>query len=704
MAEKPGTNFDLRLEGKITLTSAEKDETSPKLAAYVFDRGGLPLGDAEADAQGNFSVPVNRTQETDVELFVAPAGQNPRAVRMSSAYSRTFSAKDWQREGNHLRIRADISIPPEIWRPWWPVRVCVSGRIRKVHTVAGVTETCPVSFVKVEVFDVDREGCWWPYLVKWWDRLKYIRILPIEKLLNPPVVGPWPGPGPDPGPEKVQLSSLAFGTAAALNPQPLPPRAGASVDVSVELNPQPEPPLPRAITQSSEVRRAGEAAQLDSASAARVANLTLTSMVPPWIIRPFCFYSKALVCTTYTDCDGNYRCCFNWYPFHFRRGRLRFDALPDIIIKVTQTINGVDNVIYLDPYTSTRWNVWHATIDLDLDNDTIVCGVGCGTTPLPGTSQASVLQIGGDPVFTINQADGMYTVPPVSNAPYGDTINIYGNFSADLKSGAPKRYYKLSYALAGTSTFTPIQTPLTALRSTTLGHFDTYLLGPQPSGPVAGLYEIRDLSHWWLDTSGGPISGSDLLAVWNTAAFEADQNAYTLRMEIFDDAGAKITTIQFPNHGGDGTGVDPAVPPVVTDHLDLKVAIDNRPMNYNLTTPATNACGVIKWTPTLAATLTFHVHADQPHGRVHSWTLEFTKGIDPTRHTLGSGDYNSGSSPVDTDVSGAALFVPPLTSTCAFALILSAYIHVRANWGFIWYGEKIYAIAIEQCQCPPVVA
>ena len=682
---------DLRIEGKLALEGADPKQTDLKLTAYVFDRGGHALGQADVDAQGNFSVPVNRSQPDDVELFVAPAGLAGKNVRMSATFSRTYTPKDWSGEGNKFRIRPDLLISEEIWRPWRPVRICVKGRIRKVHTEGGKTESCPVSFVKVEVFDVDREGCWWPYLQPYLPYLDQVRVLPIEKLLNPEYVHPFPGPGPDPGPVFAGFATKAIGVA--LNPQPLPPGMA-----EVMLNPQPLPPMASMELQTS-VRQIGEVASLSAIDAAKVSSLTLTARQAPWILRPHCFYSKALVCTTYTDCCGYYKCCFPWFPFHWRRGRLRFDALPDIIVKVTQTIDGVDHVIYLDPYTSTRWNVRNATIDLDLDDPTIICGAGCGGDPLPGTSQAAILQVGSDPVWDINQADGMYTVPPVSNAPYGGAFNIYGNFSADLKTGSPVRYYKLSYAPVGSSTFQPIQTPLNALRSVGLGVFATYHLGPQPSGPAAGLYEVRDSAHWWVDTVGGPISGSDLLAVWDTSGFESDQGTYILRMEVFDQNGVKIPTIQFPNHGGNGTGIDPAVPPVALDHLDIKIAIDNRPMTYNLTTPATNACGVIPWSPTLPATLSFHVHADQPHGRVNSWVLEFVRGINPTRHSLASATYNAGQSPVDVDVSGAPLLVPVPTTTCAYALALSAYIHVRGNWGFIWYGEKLYAIAIERCNC-----
>jgi hypothetical protein len=114
-----------------------------------------------------------------------------------------------------------------------------------------------------------------------------------------------------------------------------------------------------------------------------------------------------------------------------------------------------------------------------------------------------VLRIGADEVWKINQADGLYTVPPVSNAAYGRTLYIRGDFSVNLKTGSPKRYYKLSYAkVAGSggtppaSAFTPIKMPLTALRASYLGSFETYLLGPKPVGAqmyLSGNLRVRQL-------------------------------------------------------------------------------------------------------------------------------------------------------------------------------------------------------------------
>ncbi|MEA2559439.1 MAG: hypothetical protein QOH06_943 [Acidobacteriota bacterium] len=625
------------------VSQAEEASRDLDLKAYVFDPAGRFLGDGDVDERGSFKAGIRLAQPSPVEVIVGPPG-DPHEIRRSSLPRQRFSEKDW----TNGRLKADVRLTPDISALFLPLKICVSGHVRKVFTQNGDTSICPVPFVKVEIFDVDREGCWWPYLIKYLDRISNPRVLRASDLIK------------------------AAGGAARTAME------GPRLDMAN-------------VAPAALDARVGEVKSLSAEVASRVENLTLTSIVAPWIYFPYCFYSKAIVCETYTDCDGYFNCCFPWWIFHFRNGRLRFDLRPDIIIRVTQIINGVSTVIYMDPYTSTRWNSASTHIDLFLDNEAIVCG-GCATDPLPGSSKASLLQIGSDPVWQVDQMDGKFKTPPYSNGAYGGALYLRGNFTADLLTGSPKRYYKLSWAPLGTTDFTPIATPLSALRSAPGGVFETYLLGPQPSGPLAGLYEAQDTAHWWL-MPGVPGGSGMVLGLWDTS-FETDQGGYTVRMEVYDEAGNKIVTMQFPDHGGNGTGVDPAPPPIRVDHLDLNFHVDNKPVTFGLTTPATNDCGVIPWSPAL--TIPLHVHAEQDNHRVHSWNLYYVKGVNPTRIYLADAVYNAGISPVDVNVNADALLVG-LETTCAFALILSAWSHVRNNWGFAWVDEQIRAIAIERC-------
>ena len=466
--------------------------------------------------------------------------------------------------------------------------------------------------------------------------------------------------------------------------------------------------------------RVGELKTLAANIAARLDKLTLTSKLAPWAIFPGCFYSKQLVCTTYTDCTGYFECCFKWYPWHLRHGRLRFDRRPDIVVKVTQTINGVDHVIYMDPYTSTRWNVTNAHIDLFLDDEEVVCGQGCPGDPLPGEQHASILRIGADPVFHIDQSTGKFHVPATDNAAYGGGLYVFGGFSEDLMGvGAQKNYYRLSFAKANPdgstppdASFTPIRTLYEALRAPIIGSFADYLIGPKTVNGTPDLYEVMDTEHWWMTTGMTALTtpGGMLLALWDTSK-ETDEGLWILRMEVFDWQGVKRIAVQFPNHGGNGTGADPDPVPVVPDHLDQKVHIDNKLMTYELETPATNTCGVIPWSVAMAPGFEVQVNAQQENGRVHSWRLHYVRGVDPTERPAPpvpgwTASYNTGVGSVNQSVSAAPLLVDPSTpsgqleGTCAFAFNLDAWSHVRGNAGFMYYGRKTYAVVIERCECP----
>ncbi|SEL94104.1 hypothetical protein SAMN04489760_10174 [Syntrophus gentianae] len=694
------------IEGRIQREQPECQPGELKLAVYVFDKAGALLGTAGLNEEGLYKVAVRLSQPADVDLIVGPADM-PQEIRISSAFRKSFSAREWKGEGQQYHLQYEAFLPLDIWRPWWPVRICISGHVRKVSESDGVTNICPVPFVKVEIFDVDRENCFWPPLRKWWELLLDRPVIRIPELLKEPPVLVKPFPGPDPAPELklTPISKLAGGIGASrlglasLGPQPEPPDIPSaaftpSVKTISSLTEAASTALQPAFT------RVGEARLMDSSIAARLDKLTLTSKIPPWLIFPFCFYSKAEVCETTTDCDGFFNCCFKWWPFHFRRGRLRFDARPDIILKVTQVIDGVPTVVYLDPYTSTRWNVNNAHIDLFLDNEEVICGNGNCYEP-PDGSPVFFTRIGDDEVYKINQTSGLYNEAPLTNVAYGGSLLVYGQFGDALTTGAPARYYRLSYAIEGSSEFVPVTTTLgdTRVAKSTL-FSETYTLGPKTINGVPALYEVRNFSdYYWYNP--------DWIGTWYSWLAEADTGKYVLRLEVFDENGAKLTTAMGVDYR-DGTVTPPAVLPPMLDRCDLVITLDNKPPQVDLTIPAViNECGVIPWTPALS--LTFQVQVSQENNRLRSWGLYYTKGVNPTIHYLDSGVSNNGlPGSVNKPVSGGTAAPAPgtgmlagLDTTCAFALKLWAYAHVRDGRHFIYYREQIKAIAVEKCPpCP----
>ena len=687
------------LEGNITFQESQGEHLDLGVKVFAFDRLGEPLGGGELDGKGNFRLTLHLAAQTDIQLMAGP-GTDAMSVRQSSAYLQSFSAKEWKKEGASYVINPKLVIPQLIWWPWRPVRICVTGHVRKIEKHEGHTQTCPVPFVKVEIFDVDREACWWPSIRNWWDTLLDRPVIRIPDLLKPRPFPPRPFPGPDPAPE-LQLDPRALGAATSfapgaevsLNPQPLPPvavNAGMAMNVAQTRSLTTQ----SALTQLPDVSRVGEARLMDAALASRLDRLTLTSKVAPWVIFPRCFYSKQLVCETYTDCDGYFRCCFRWSPLHFRNGRLRFDARPDIIVRVTQIINGVSTVIYMDPYTSTRWNVSNAHIDLYLDNEEVRCGRGCH--PVPEGSPVFFTRIGNDEVYQINQGTGLYADASYSKMAYGGNLLVFALFGDALATGAPKRYYRLSYAKQGSADadFKFIDADLSDTRvdKLTLTSSD-YPLGPQPVNGTTTLYEVRNRSnYYWYNP--------DWIGSWWTPPVEEDTATYVLRLELFDENGVYLKTASGLVDYRNGTVTPPALLPPMLDHCDLVITLDNKPAVVNLDIPAVvNECGVIPWGPSLM--LSFNVNASQENNRLYSWTLQYTKGVNPAVTVLGGNSSGSGAlSPVSLSVSGTPLLVG-LTSTCAFALKLYAWAHVRNGYGFVYYTEQIKAIAIEKCApCP----
>ncbi|MDC0831565.1 hypothetical protein POG22_00890 [Geitlerinema sp. CS-897] len=636
---------ELLIEGQVQLL---KDSDCPPdnlpLVAYAFTPQGRFLSSDNIETSGSFSMAVKLPEPIDIDLYVGPE-TDPQKIRQSSAYRQTFRAKEWIQDNTGYRLKPVLDIPPLVWRPWWPRYVCVSGHVRKLlGKIGNFPIGCSVPYVKVEVFDVDREACWFPYLDRLRDVLRDRLTIPVPELL-----------------ERV--------------PEPIDP-----------IDPPPLAAFSRAIAEPLPTQ------------VAQLPQLTLTSRLAPWYLFPRCFYSKQKLCETRTDENGFFQCCFRWFPFSIRRGRLRYDAKPDIIVRVTQIIDGIERVLYLDPYSNTRWNETNAHIDLYLEDDDLDCGEG-GTPQRPPGNQVFFTRIGDDEVYDIDQTSGAYGKAPYQNVAYGGFLRIYAQFGDNLSDGSPKRYYRLSYAAKGSSNFKPIKPRVlsdTRVDKTTLVG-ETYTLGPTVVGSEAGLYEVRNFEdYYWYNP--------DLIGYWNTPDDIPDTGAIALRLEVFDDSGNKLTSATVDYR--DGTTTPGSELATMTDACDLVLTVDNNPPELVLDTPAKNPCGVIP--SSQIPTLAFGVKVSQKYNRLYSWSLTYSKGTtnsfqyvtDDNPATPGVNERSARrettgiSTPVDTSFAGTKL-TTGLTHTCAFVVRLVAYPHIRDGRQFIYRREVEKAIAID---------
>ena len=663
----PDKKTEIRLKGGVTLEEAESAPADLALKAFVFNESGQCLGTGDV-TRGSFDLPVVAGNVRAVEVFIGPADADPEEVRRSSAPVQKIKA-------DKIAEKITFTIPKKIWDPFRPIRVCVTGHVRKVRESGGY---CPVPYVKVEVFDVDREGCFWPYILKWKNQLANRKVIRVPDLMTNPKFPPHPVPEPDP------VYSKEF-SASHLNPSGLATIRTESVT-----------PFAAANTVNAGVKASilsGEIASLAKEEAAPLTELTLTSRIPPWIFFPRCFYSRKEVCETVTDNTGYFRCCFRWWPLHIRRGRLRFDPRPDIIIRVTQVINGVERVIYMDPYTSTRWNVTNTHIDLFLDDPDIVCGTG-DSPAVPEGTQTFFVRIGNDLVHDIYQSGagtGRYHGGGLDNVAYGDSLHVFAQFGDLLCSGTPLYYYRLSYSSDGTH-FTTIDYPITDTRvdkATMIS--ESYTIGPKTaSNGESGLFEIRDMKkYFWYN--------SQWIGFWNTHTKESGSAGYILKLEVYDKNGVKLTSAKVDYRDGTAQPGLAGGLPVMPNACDLKLQIDNNDPALSLEVPGVlNECGLIPWTPALD--LIFNISGSQTTSGIHSWQFDYRKGVNPTVKILCSGSSNNGlpKSFSLPSVSGAPLLAG-LTTTCAFALKLSAWAHVRNGYGWVHYNELIKAIAIQKC-------
>lgn len=689
-AERADRGTAFRVQGTVALPEGGAGDA--ELHAYVFDRAGTALGSGPVDAKGNFDVGVALEQPTEVEVMVGPE-EEPQVVRRSAGASKRSKAEEWKKTASGYTLSPTLRVSAETLQLLIRRRICVSGHIRKIDTHAnGTTEICPVPFVKVEVFDVDREGCLWPYYRRWWEHLFDRPVIRLPDLLREPP--PIPRPIPDPiGPV---IRGVTSGLPPVPQPDPAPFAAGMAARSSLSRTQNIEAattPLSSSLSERMAIPsgRVGEVARIDESIAERLERLTITSVDAPWTIFPLCFYSRQLVCEATTDCSGYFRCCFNWWPFHLRRGRLRWDWTPDIIIRVTQVINGVTTVLYMDPYSGTRWNAGSTHIDLFLDDDRIACGTGCHDDP-PEGSPIFFTRIGHDEVYKIVQSGsktGLLDQTPhggtLENWAYGGDLRIHAAIGADLASGAPQRYYRLQIRRGSAGTFKDIVRTLDDTRV----HKSTFVsqkvtLGPFSVGGVDNLYEIRDMqNYYWYSP--------DLIGRWNTLPDEPDEGLYTLRLEVFDDAGNHLTSAVVDYR--DGTVAPPGPLPQLVDRCEMKIQVDNKAPVFDFTVPGANPCGIISCP---SGTIAVQLSANQENGRLYSWSLSAYKGLSYT-YVGGTSDLDvAGITPLPVNVTQPFPAIST-TETCAYAITLGGWSLIRNGISAVHHSSVTKAIAVEKC-------
>jgi hypothetical protein len=654
MAKEVKEVYAFVVKGQINLAQDTNDciQAPAKLLLKAYNSSNQCIGSSFLDKKGNFSFEADLKQAESISVVVTPEADDASIKRIAT-YNKRFSTEDWRVSRTGAVLEVQETIASAVWRPWWPKYICISGNIRKQLEEAGITKYCPVPFVKVEIYDVDREFCLWPWLRANMSDILKRPVIKVPELIKKPF------PIPDPGPLQEITDAL----------QPI------------------------SLTRSA---RQASIKSVESSLIDQLNNLTISSSIAPWIYWPHCFYSKKLICSTTTDCNGDYKCCFNWWPFQFRNGYFRYDSSPDIIIKVTQIIDGVEQVIYLDPYTNVRWNTNSATIDLTLDDDEIICGNGCGVAQPEGTT-TFFTRIGNDNVYDINQTSGTFEAGAWSHVAYGGNLDINAVFGDALSNGVNKRYYRLSIRKAGSGgAFTDINVPLADTRvdkGSLLS--ETRTLGPFNINGTANLYEIRDRNtyYWYNVQKIGRWRTED--AVNFPKLKVDDEDKYLLRLEVFDQNGNQLDSSQIDYR--DGTVSPGNVLPAMADRCDLVIQVDNKAPVLDIQIPdAAGACGVVQHDQ---VPFDIHTKVTQENGRLYHWKLTYNKGLTGGGGLLGIATNTTGLATPDDRIISSMAMTSGLSSTCAFSLLLQAYPLVRNGYGMIHHRQINRAVAVEKCNC-----
>ncbi|MCK4649421.1 hypothetical protein KAT51_07850, partial [bacterium] len=264
-------------------------------------------------------------------------------------------------------------------------------------------------------------------------------------------------------------------------------------------------------------------------------------------------YKSDLIVATMTNQDGEFSTTFT-----FTTGPPGSAARPDIIFRVTQNIDGVNNIIYNEnPAEDTRWNIADVlSVELKAE-DCIAVSLPAGGAPYDNLFLFT--RVGLIPVSEIDLADG-YAYPDINpadpnslnaNAPFGSSLDICGWFG--VFTGV--EYYKIKYTRSGGSPIEIADSLYNLRYDAGLKKFVSEKMGPQTIGGVNNLYA--------LPASGLPWVYPDRLIRWDTT--KVQDGLYTLGIEGYNESGGSVIQVTAP------TLV------IETIYGTLKLQIDNTP-------------------------------------------------------------------------------------------------------------------------------
>ena len=511
---------------------------------YAFDANGELIGSAPV-REGTVQLDVKPFRLRRARLFVAPTLPEGRAERLTIKTLERLKAYEpsWRFERGRRQYEL-LPIPEALW-PYWPWCSCrVRGRVIKVETLGSVTYERPVCHARVHICEVDPL----PWIIaKLPDEAVFrLRDELIRELGRPFPPDPNPPDPPyridpgviDPSPVRSRAASV-FGklNLAALNPQPLPPKA---LDASLPLQ------LRGALLSRSPY-------------VVREALLNHIELIRPfWChwdwLTPYYFYTCDELRVIETDEHGRFDTTI-WYPCSDH---------PDLYFWVEYSVGGSWETVYRPSIRcNTYWNYeCGSEITLRVYDPRVR---GCGDRPEVLGKKVVIKTIGshvsmgeihrGSPTPALEGLVKEGWLNTIRQSPFGATLEPRVDFGSGLAAAGITHYRWSRRELGSTdeadwrvidaevSRHYRVNTPAgdpTIYRSVTIGPDPAltpgYFTVIDPALPADGedwevLYERYDLASAYLDTT--------LLT----------NGKHELKLELFKNVGGTMTLVNLTAEG-----------------------------------------------------------------------------------------------------------------------------------------------------------
>ncbi len=642
MAKQTSTR-SLSLMLSAPLLDSQGSDRRPSTAAYAFSPGGRFLGQGAIDAKGQASFEVSLGDApTGLRLLVGPATDD-KLPSLEELLRRGAQERHLRVGLEEARLKVELPIHPDIWRPWLLGLCLVKGTLQKRVLRDGITVDLPVCRATVEIYEVDPIWILIPKLPKdLIDRLRDVLVNPIPMPDPPPEIfpglgpipfpGPRPGPGPDPAPFALNLAETH-----RVDPVAISALHEASGSTTLRF---------MALSGSDQAFRQS---LIDHAD----------------LIRPIlCWLHPTLVTTrrigtAHTDDCGHFRT----YIF---KGFANPDQ-PDLYFRATQRLFGFFNVTIYAPTPIACHTWWDYVCGTEVSLYTShPLAMTCSPCPpvIAGDNWVLFMAIGNFPLSRIHgtgQALGASTSTNLGltdgEAPWGGLLRPRLEFDNSLRDSLGVKYYRLSWKRDAEP-----DTAYKHLNGAISRHYahmigtdlvlDAYPLGPQTKGSEGNLFEIPPsippLGQWSIpDAVEDTTSGK-----FNTVAADGTpilNGKVQVRVELFDAAGAPVTIgakgiRYFVPTSMDLSGtihtVDASTLGLVAGNaMVITLHVNNEACTASIAPPAIGGviadpcCGVLKYGHGDSVTLAWQ--ASQPHGFA-TYSFGVVRGVSGVYSSSGS--------------------------------------------------------------------